>query len=290
MRSHVKLMNVSLSVSTLTAPEPPLGFEINIRYDTGEPLNPLGVYLSAIDCMYQFAQEGWYKGFAGGLIVWAEGYDVEIVIQALREPHDRLALETVHIVFGLYETLVEVATQSSFCELLTTLLLHRRRLGYLHIQKRTPQKLKSGTDATNLTVVKPFPQSNDVTYPSGQFIDPDEPEFSLHYTFSGTRINSKDIFLAVLGALAASAQFSPDRPFVSLRATSPAGDCAINVRETGGPFELNYSFLTKALRMIITNIIVPLRKFEEITLQLKWEGLTEAEAEITFANGAVVAS
>ena len=289
MRSYIELINVSLSVSTLTAPEPPLGFEVDIRYGTREPLNPLGVYLSAIDCMYQFAQEGWYKGFTGGLIVWAEGYDVQVVVQALREPHDRLALETIHIVFGLYETLVAVATQSRFCELVTTLLLHQRRLGYLHIQKRTPQKLESGTDGTNLTVVKVFPPSNDVTYPSGQFIDPDDPKFSIHYTFSGTRINSKGIFLAVLGALAASAQYSPDRSFVSLRATSPGGDCAINIHETDDPFEMNYSFITKALRIMITDIIVPLRKFEEITFQLKWEAFTIGESYIKLADRAVVA-
>ena len=289
MSGYVELIDVSLSVSTLTAPEPPFGFEVDIRYETRETLNPLGVYLSAIDCMYQFAQEGWYKGLAGGLKVWAEGYDVEVLIQALREPHDRLALETIHIVFGLYETLVEVATQSRFCELVATLLLHRRRLGYLYIQKRTPQTLKSGSDARNLTVVKAFLPSNEVTYPSGHFIDPDEPEFSIHYTFSGTRINSKGIFLAVLGALAASAQYSPDRSFVSLRATSPAGDCVINIRETDASFELNYSFITKALRMMITDIIVPLRKFEEITFQLKWEALSMAEAYIKLADRAVVA-
>ena len=280
---------MSLSVTTHSAPELPIGFEADIRYDTTKTLNPLGVYLSAIDFMYQFAQIGWHKELDGGLRVWAEGFDVEVNIRALRGPQNPLALQTVHIVFGLYETIVDVAAQSRFCDVVTTLWLHRRRLGYLRIEKRMPEKLTSGTDDTNLTVVKAFPQSNDGTYPSGQFIDPDDPEFSIHYTFSGARIDSKSIFLAILGGLAASAQYSPDRGFRSLHTISPSADCVIDIIEIDASFEVNYSFVTKALRMMITDIIVPLRKFEEVTFQLKWLASTIAEGSIKLANRGAVA-
>ena len=133
-------------------------------------------------------------------------------------------------------------------------------------------------------------QSNAMSYPSGQYDDPNDPEFSVSYTYSGARINSKGILLAVLDALATCAQFSPEMPFESLGAASASGDCVISIAQVDGPIKVNYSFVTKNLSILVKKIIVPLNKFEAITIQLKWETAVIAEASIQLADHGRIAA
>lgn len=265
----------------LSAPVPPPWFDIDIHYDTSKVLNPLGVYVTAIDFMYHFAQEGWDKVLDGGFTIWAEGFDVEIDIEASHPPSGPLRLQTSHIVFGLYRTIVDVAAQSHFCEVLTSLFVHRRQIGMLVIEGRTPRLLEQGEyNASNGIILRASTLGSAVTYPSGDITDPVEPEFSVSYTFSGDRINSRDIFLAVIEALAISAQFSWRTPFRYLDSSSPSGKCVVRIVSIEGPFKVNYSYVTKALRSMIRDVMVILRKFEDVTLQLKWNTFVIAEGSI----------
>ena len=280
-----ELIDKSLSVSTLAAPAPPSGFEIDIHYDTSSLLNPLGIYLCAIDFMYQFAQTGWNKRLSGGFTVWLDRYDVEIDIESVHQQHGSVQLQTCHIVLGLYETIREVSAQSRFCEVLTALSLHRRQIGSLAIQRKTPQKTKTvGVNATSSSTVMDF-SSNDVpTYPSGSIIDLDDRRFNISYMFTGIRINSKDIFLAVLDALATAARFPANTLFQSLNAASPSGACVISLTVDSSQSTLSYSFITKTLRGIVIHVMVVLRKFEEITFQLNWQANKMVEGSVRLAD------
>lgn len=284
-RGCIELTDESLSVSTLAAPARPLGFDADIHYDTSEILNALGVYLCAIDVMYHFAQTGWFKRLAGGLEVWVDGFNMEIDIEKSQEPHGGFQLQTNHIVFGLYETIVDISAHSRFCQVLTTLSMHRRQIGTLVIQKRASMAPeKEIANAKSLILVNGSSISNAATYPSGLVIDPENPSFSIAYNYSGIRINSKDIFLAVLDALATAAEFSPSTSFRSLNAISASGDCAISILEVDSQFQMTYSYVTKALRAMIVDIMVYLRKFEEMTLELKWQASKIAEGSIRLAG------
>ena len=235
--------------------------------------------------MYHFAQTGWYKGLAGGFTVWVNGFNMEIDIEKLLEPHGSFQLQTIHIVFGLYETIVDISTHSRFCEVLTTLSVYRRQIGTLVIQRRASVALEKETaNATSLILVKGSSTSNAATYPSGMILDPENPSFSISYRYSGIRINSKDIFLAALGALATAAEFSPSTSFKSLNAISASGKCAISILEVDNQFQLNYSYVTKALRAMVVDVMVYLRKFEEMTLELKWQATKIAEGSIRLAG------
>ena len=286
LQVYVELTDASLSVSALAAPTPPAGFDVDIHYDTSKRFNLLSVYLTAIDCMYSFAQEDWNKQQLDAFTILSPRSDIQIDIEPFR---DTIQLEVNHIVFGLYDTILDVAEKSRFCETLSTLSLHRRLVGTLRIEKMTPRILDGGINAPNLTVVKGLPQSNGVTYPTGRLQDPDNPEFSIDYIYYGARINSKDIFLAILDALATAAQFSDIEPFESLRAASPSGPCVVNLVGVDGPIKTNYSFVTKALRMTIVGIMVKLGKFEEIALRLKWEGSLIAEGSVKLTDRGAVA-
>ena len=234
--------------------------------------------------MYKFAQAGWDNNFSGGVTVWVDSFDVQIDIEDASGDHGSLQLKTSHIILALYATIVDVATKSRFVEELTTISLHGRQIGNLAIEKKPPRTSDGRTDAANLTIPQTPLQSTAVTYPSGQYDDPDDPEFSVSYTYSGARINSNGIFLAVLDALATSAQVSPEMGFESLHAASPSGDCVIRVAKVDGPIKVDYSFVTTTLRILIRKIIVPLNKFEEIQIRLKWEAAVVAEASIQLAD------
>lgn len=278
-----------LSVSALAAPAPPLGFEVDIYYDTTQVLNPLGVYLCAVDFMYLYAQSGWYKQISGGFTVWVAGFNVEIDIENSQGPQGSLQLQTNHVVLGLYDTITDVAAHSRFCKVLVTLSLHRRQIGSLVIEEKTPQGSGKGEAvAANPALGTVSSPSNAVTYPSGEITDRDDISFSISYTYSGTNINSRDIILAVLDALATAAQSAPGTPFRSLDAKSVSGICLLSMLQVENPlFKVNYSYVTKALRTIILDIMVPLRKFGEMTVQLNWEAVKMAEGSIRLADAAM---
>lgn len=282
--STVPSLVLPANMSTLAAPVSPPGFDIDINYDTSKELNPLAVYLCAVDYMYHFAQKDWSERLVGGFTVGVDGFNVEIDIASSQGPYG-LQLLTSHIILGLYETIIDVSANSRFCEVTTTLSLYGRQIGVLLIQKRGVGVSKEGgINSTGPVLVKGPTNSTTVAYPSGHLVDADDPDFSISYTYSGARINSKDVFMAVLDALATAAQFSPSTPFGSLTARSPSGSCVINIAEEDSPFPINFSFVTKALRVVIVDIMVRLRNFGALALELEWQNVKMAEGSISLGD------
>ncbi len=235
--------------------------------------------------MYLFAQRGWYDQLAGGFTVWVNGFNMEIDIESFQEQHGTFQLQTNHIILGLYETITDISARSQFCEVVSALSIRKRQIGTLTIQERASRTLEQDEANTKSSMTIGRSQNNNtITYPSGHITDSDDPSFSISYAYSGIRLNSKDVFSAILDALASAALFSPSIAFRSLDAISASGDCVINVVEVHNPFQVNYSYVTKALRTMIVDIMVPLRDFGAMTLQLKWDGLNMAEGSINLAD------
>ena len=236
--------------------------------------------------MYHFAQLGWDKPLAQSITYWAEGYNVQIGIDSAQGSYGSIRLATNHIVIGLYTTMLDVAALSRFCEVHTTLSLHQRKICVLHIEKKTSATLEQGgTNATNLLLDKGSLQGSVLTYPSGRIIDPDDPNFEIAYTYSGARLNSKDVFLGVLDALATAAQFNRLTFFESLNVNSPSGSCTISILAIqSSSFRVKYSFVTRALLIMITDIMIHLKNFGEVTLQLEWKRSSMAELSVKSAD------
>ena len=251
-----------------------------MRYDTSQKFNPLAVYLSAIECIYYFTFKEWNERLPQGFTIWVDGYNVEIDVHNSQGPHG-LHLSTIQIVLGLYDTILDLSANSRFCEVVTTISLYGRQVGILSIQEKNQWTLKEGEiHSTGPTLVKGPSNTNTLSYPSGHVTDVEDPRFSISYTYSGIRINSKDVFIAVLDALAMAAQFSPAVPFGSLTGKSASGSCVISIVETDSPFQVNFSYVTKALRTVVVEIMVRLRKFGELRFQLQWQGGKMAEGSI----------
>ena len=238
--------------------------------------------------MYHSAQLGWHEKTPAGFTIWARRFDVQIDVDPSRMTRGSRELETNNVVSGMYETIVDVAATSRFCGVVSTLFIYGRKIGTLRIGKVRPGGgLEGEIPAANSTLVKDASRTNGITYPSGHYDDPDDVEFIIDYTYAGTRINSRDIFLAVIDALATCARFDPGQTLTSFHALSPLGDCVISVDNVDGPFKINYSFVTKALTLMVTDIMIELGKFEEITLRLMWQGSLTAEVRVKPAGQGV---
>lgn len=278
--SGTKNSNLSLllpaNVSTLDAPATPSGFEVDINYHTSTVLSPLAVYTCAIGCMYQIAQLGWYKPLVANTNYTVGGYNVQIGIESTQAGHGAIPLATRHMVIGLYTTMLDVTALSRFCE------VHQRLIGLLFIEKTpAPTLEQAGMNATNLLLDTGSLQ----TYPSGRIVDPNDRDFEIEYTYSGARLNSKDVFLGVLDALATAAQFGRLTFFESLNAVSPSCACTISiVAIQSSTFRVTYNFVTKALLFMITDVMIYLKKFGEVTLQLEFKGSAMAEISVKSAD------
>lgn len=221
---------------------------------------------------------GWNRAFTGGATVALDAFNVEIHMQAVGHV---LQLDYGQILLGLYEIMVDISAQSRFCEVFTTLSLYGRRNGFLSLENKRPKTL--GGNETNLaepSLLTGAPQSIAATYPSGSIADSYDQRVSLSYTYSDLSINSKDVFLAIIDGLVVAGQSSPGTPFESLNAMSPSGDCVISIVAVD---QANYSHATTALRLI-RDITVTLKKFGEVTFELKFKKRTMAAGSVKLAS------
>ena len=194
---------------------------------------------------------------------------------------DVLHLNYGRILLGLYETMVDISAQSRFCEVRTTILLYGRRNGVLSLVKKRPKTL--GGNETNLaasSLLTGAPQSIAATYPSGSIPDSYDQRVSISYTYSDSSINSKDVFLAIIDGLVVAGQSSRGTPFESLNAMSPSGNCVISIVAVD---QANYSHATTALRLV-RDIMVTLKKFGEVTFELKSNKRTMAAGSVKLAS------
>lgn len=293
----------SHSVS-LTAPSLSPGIEISIDHDFNKKLLAIGMYLTALDITYALGRAGWYdrpigpegfRAYAVGQGVWRQGYDVEIDIKNSQEPRDPLQLRTCDVVTGLWQLMVQVAADDLYYETVLTLKQHYRAIGTVTVKEL---KLAATANSTNadatlvststlpanadlaLTQASPKNLTAGPTYPTGRIVEPRDRRFTIMYTFTGTQIKSKDVFMAALGLLAGAAQYAPGAPLQSIQQVSPSKRCVITVRSFPVPHQVTYGFVAYGLRPLIYWIMLPLEKFEEMTFVLEYDGYRLAEGHV----------
>ena len=248
----------------------------------------LGVFLSALDCMYYFACEDWDQVFDKAIQIPAKDYDVEVEILAAFGPGAPLPLRTSHIIFGVYDTVLAMSHSIRFVEVLTTLSLYGRNIGSVAIRKHAILAAKTTpptSNQNNTLTVSPVPTNSARNNPSGTITDGDDSRFSISYVYDGARINIKDILLTVLNVVVIAAQSGSDQPFQALVANSASEKCAITLSKVAAKTQADYSLVLRAMEVIVYDVILPLKVFGEMTLQLKWEGEIVAEGKIEAIPG-----
>lgn len=228
--------------------------------------------------MYGLAQRGWDNRLIGGWQIWARGQNVEVDIESAGGSQGPLPLLTSHIVVALYRTVEKIWRDKDFCKVITSISLGQRQIGTLRIQpfaRRADSVGVTGSDFGNFTAESL--STNPATHPSGQVIDKDDARFIVDYAYSGARIDSQDMFIAILDALANSAPHPDTSDFHHLAAASASGGCTVVIYKVASPYQITYSYVTKALRTLTRFVIRPLRRFGEMTFELKWKGTNIAK-------------
>lgn len=229
--------------------------------------------------MCEFNRRDWDEAFRQNMRMWAIGYTVEVYVETTQGPDGPLPLRTSHAVLGLYRAISAMSANTKFVETMATMSLQRREIGTLRVRRlEKPASDSNSLDTLDSNV--PNNANNVATGPSGTVIDPDNPGFLISYAYSGTRINSKDIFLAFLDALALTAQHNVTSSFGSFTATSQSRKCQITISEVPGEYQVSYDYVIQGLRILIWDVFVRLRMFEEMALQFDWKGKKIAEGKV----------
>ena len=250
---------------------------------------PGAVYIVAIQMMWELAVQDWKSPIRGMAIAVREPYDVLIVFVNPRVATDPVQLQVAHSVVALYEAVLVMTDRVCFCLLRSRLkILHRGSwidLGGLSI---TPaeQPGKRNNDTTPLghatrTVssrVTDGLAENDgsiSTNPisTGQITDPENNRFKVSYTYLGRKISSKDVSLAVLGALATIAQYNFGSPCDQFEILSDR-DQVVTIAEAydeGAFRQLTHRDVARALKLMYDDIQVATKTYGDIYLELLWE-------------------
>lgn len=299
--------------TSLLAPNLPPDVQVTIDHDFNKRLLALGIYLTAIKLMIFLGPAPWDaiafgpKGFriwATGPGVWEKGYDVQIVIrnqQSLRNP---LRLRIKHIVTGLWETMLQISEERLYYETVVTVRQDYREVGNLTIEELTPRATDNSIQAVptvlsnlapsvhgnlDLTQAAPVNSTANPTYPSGQVQMTPDPRSTVMYTYLGTtQIQSKDIFMAVLGLLADAAQYDPGQSIGPMTQVSPSGKCRITLIKTDNRHHIGYAYAALALSKLINAVMLPLEKFGAMDFWMAYENVKIVDGSVMALNPAPV--
>ena len=225
-----------------------------------------------------------YRQWATGPGVWRKGYDVEIFIENSQKPSDPLKVTSDVLVTGLWETMVQICQYNFYYKTTLKIWFQYQEIGTLTIQEHTVGSTANGTKANedallnsvapkdtalSLAQAAPLNLTAPPSYPSGRIAFPTDDRYSITYSYNTTQIESKDIFMAVLGILAIAAQYDPAKqPIEELKQVSPSKKCAITLTPTPNRYQLSYKGAVTALYLLINAIILPLAKFGEMDISV----------------------
>ena len=281
---------------------------LDIEHDFNKKLLGLGIYLTAIRLMVYLAWLPWnavavgptpFHIWATGPGVWQQGYDVEMVMESAKTPTGSRPFKTRDLVPALWETMDQTSECIFYYETTTTVKLQGREIGTLKIQELTRGATANGTSANvdilsnqvlshdaalNVTqAISPITTKNP-SYPSGQLPFPKDPRFALVYTYKGTQIKSKHVFMAILGLLGEIAQSDHAEPIEKVKQVSPSKKCAVTLDHNDEYYSLIYLDAVIALSQLVFAIMLPLEKFETMDFWVLFEGHRIARGSI-FALG-----
>jgi len=192
------------SLNIITAPLPPHGFEAKLEFDKSVTLNPLEVYLVAIEMMSYIGNNlKWRDPIRTPISMSAYIFTTECNIKPVLNPRNRLRADMA--VQGLYRAGVAIAQDGGFHKLRVGLLIRDVLYGQINFNPIT----HPGESVTNL-YVDPLQASStnatSVMADPGQIHDPYDTKFTIDFAFNGKTIKSQDVFTSFLNAMAIAAE------------------------------------------------------------------------------------
>ena len=220
------------------------------------------------------------RQWATGPGVWRKGYDVEVWIENSPTHSVPLQLTSNVLVPSLWETMVQTSEYDFYYKTTVKIWYHYHHIGTLTIEEHAVGATANGTEADenallnsvapndsalSLAQAAPLNLTTYPSYPTGRIPFPKDNRYSITYTYDTTQIQSKDVFMAVLGILATAAQYDAKTQSVKeLKQVSPSERCAITLTPTPGLVALSYANAVVALNVLIHIVMLELGKFAEM--------------------------
>lgn len=223
--------------------------------------------------MYDLAQLGWEDKMLAMIAQHIEGYKVLMMFVNPHRPETVPHLTTAYCVDALFRAVSIMTDGVLFCQLRCKLSVSGREIGAFTVATtgdaanggRSPSSVDGSDTAGSNSSVGTLP------YGRGQIVDPDNFLFVIEFRWLNKAIKPKEISLAVLDALAQAAVHDKDEACQVLEAVSPGGECGISVdRVQDKPVlkKLTYRYVTRALRLMFDEIVVPQKNWGDVYLKL----------------------
>ena len=198
-----------------------------------------------------------------------------------------------HAILALNEAVIRAMQDNLFFKTDVAISLDGNPIGRLRIAFQPPFPVE---DQGRLNGTRPGNSTSSLMDDSGTIEDPDFPDHKIVWDYRGPRVNSKDLFLAVIDGMATAAQPSGQSRCRVLYGISPlsfTGQAVISVRADNGPgvsSPLVYDDVKLALFLIWREVAVGLNKFGEVTFEIFYRGLKRGSGDITKLPPVAVAS
>lgn len=251
----------------------PPGFQTRVGFDFGRTLGPKGFFLAVVFLMGDFTRRPWDS------IVQQEGVMEIGGVAVVIKPAAPSRLRFSHASLGLNAAAVTAVQGPLFYRCLTNLSLYGTDIGSVEI-------LPSAFVTVDDHATDYGSESNLTTNhlgESGTIIDPGDTRLKITYDLNGRKINSKDMFTAVLVGLTILAQYDERQRCSTLQAFGPpshTGQAVISMREVPTSHGLICCYVTRALLTIFEDLNVGQNKFGEMDFDVFWDGEKIATGDV----------
>ncbi|KAG7006847.1 hypothetical protein G7Y79_00012g031830 [Physcia stellaris] len=296
--SSVSPLYISRNAS-LSIPQIPDGFSVDIDHHDAIPLRPLGVYVTAVEAMFILSLLPWDALASQPYTFNVRPYQVKIYFEDIFGEYQYTKMRHSHMVIGLYVAVLGTAERygHGFVAETITLKVWDQEIGictiYPHLSAADVLSISDilhlntsgGDDRGNFPDTKPkagsLPRLDmsvaSLDSRSGSFPDPDDPRVRVHWRYRFLPLASRDVFLAILDGLALAAQADINDPCRELNAFSeaPQRKVAISVTAVRGTrVALNFTYRHAArMLLLISRLIVTLGKYDEMVFWADFNGV-----------------
>lgn len=292
--------------SSLSIPQIPDGFSIDIDHHDAIPLRPLGLYVTAVEAMFILSLLPWDALAPQPYTFNVQPYQENIHFEPIFRKYQHAEMRHSHMVIGLYVAVLGTAERfgHGFVAETTTLKLWDQQIGICTIYPRLSAAdrpssmdvsyldISRGDDRGSFSDTKPkagSPITFDTSVASlesgsGSFPDPDDPRVRVHWRFRFLPLASRDVFLAILDGLTLAAREDTKDLCRELNAFSeaPQRQVAISVTAIRGSrvaLDFTYRHAARTL-LLISRLMVRLGKYDEMVFWVEFNGARFALGDV----------
>ena len=264
------------SLTHVTAPNPPFGFDIQLDLNRQKPLNPFPVFLNALYMLFRSSHRRWHSPWTVEPAFTIPGRGVAISVYSAGPTQATSQLEVSHVLLGLYQGILAMSANVAFFEALIIIRVQGHDIGRILILKETSA---AGEDLTiDTTAVPQSPASNETANDEGgRIVDPDNNQNAIAYTWDKIHINSKDVFTTFMDSFLILAERASLAQFSYFDAVSPEGNCVLHVNLANGPVKASNILIERILLLLLVRAMIKNNRFEAVTFELEVGSVKVAE-------------